>query len=255
MALGRFGAVRRAELSAARRRNCQHVPVLDTILAIVALVLALAVPLGIERAKKPRLELTPSTWSAQGAVPFTFAVFRVQNKPISWWPANKLLSRDLAQACKVTLEYQQWATGARVATIPVLQGRWSSHTEPFRIRPADLPGSPGFSGPPASGAPSPPGQLVQWTFDPSMDTPEQDIPATTDGDEIAVAILRADGSAYVFNNDSYARPGFDGPKRQLATGDYRIVARVTGANFAECSREFKLAFEDGNFSKFRLTAV
>jgi len=55
---------------------------LDTILAIVAIALAVAVPLGIEYLKKPRLDLVPSVWAPPGMAPWTFAVFRVRNKPI-----------------------------------------------------------------------------------------------------------------------------------------------------------------------------
>jgi hypothetical protein len=89
-------------------------------------------------------------------------------------------------------------------------------------------------------------------YDPSLIKHEQDVPVSDDGEEVAVAILLNDGNAFAFSEDSYAHPGFANPAWQLTRGDYRVVIRVSGSNFRECRQDFKLVYEDGDFSKFRL---
>jgi hypothetical protein len=81
------------------------------VVAIVALVAAFAVPIGIEAFERSRLEIGPSLWSSEGPVNWTFATVRVRNRP-TWWGVKRLLTRQAAQACVVDLEYYRWGTDA-----------------------------------------------------------------------------------------------------------------------------------------------
>jgi hypothetical protein len=94
------------------------------ILAIVAIVLAVIVPTGIEYLKKPRLDIVPGNWEPQGTAPWKFAVARVVNRSLPR-PFSKLFTRETAHGCKVSIEYQEWSTGKRL--LPTITGRWSGH--------------------------------------------------------------------------------------------------------------------------------
>ena len=91
------------------------------------------------------------------------------------------------------------------------------------------------------------------SFDPTLDPPQQDVGASQEGEEVAVAILR-DGKAFAFSAESYAYSEFGKPDWELTRGTtYYIIVRVRGYN-AEGQEEFKLEYLDDNFANFRLQA-
>jgi len=66
----------------------------------------------IERLKKPRLEIKPVTWQPSGPLPpMTFASAQVLNKPLPG-PLAKILNRDAAESCEVTIDFFTWGDEA-----------------------------------------------------------------------------------------------------------------------------------------------
>jgi hypothetical protein len=209
----------------------------------------------------------------RGSVNWTFATVRVRNRP-TWWGVKRLLTRQAAQACVVDLEYYRWGTDERV--LPRIPGRWSSHYQPIRYvpYPGGIPYQPSstppytqvqpygggtastsmpFSqGPAPSGAPAPPTQFDP-VFDPSLDSPQQDVAVSPEGEEVAVAILTQAG-AYAFSTDSYGHYAFGNPAWKLEFGTYRIVVRVRGSG-VKCERAFRLDYNSNNFSEFKLLSA
>lgn len=106
-----------------------------TILGVVAIAVAVAVPFGIERLKRPRLEIVSSQWSPPGFVLWTFATVRIRNRPLSK-VLDKLLTRQPVQGCTADIDFYHWDSDACTFTVP---GRWSSAPEPLRLVPEDLP--------------------------------------------------------------------------------------------------------------------
>lgn len=106
-----------------------------TILGVVAIAVAVAVPFGIERLKRPRLEIVSSQWSPPGFVLWTFATVRIRNRPLSK-VLDKLLTRQPVQGCTADIDFYHWDSDACTFTVP---GRWSSAPEPLRLAPEDLP--------------------------------------------------------------------------------------------------------------------
>ena len=246
--------------------------IIGIVLGAAGLGAAVGVPLGIERLKKPQLEIVPTTWQASGPIyPMTFASAQVRNKGLRA-PFRKPLRRDAAEACEVFIEYYKWGSdGEKV--LPTLPGRWDSHPEPRRLVPLALPGTPGAptastaptsgtaptfgaatlgTASPAAGAPQPVGVI----YDPSLDTPQQDIAVGSDRGQVSVAILR-DGEAFAFSNESYAHLAnrLGNPDWKLNKGVYRIVIRVRPSNAEEQRQEFKLEYLSDNFAEFRLQAI
>lgn len=256
------------------------------ILAIVALLLTVIVPLAIERWKRPKLEITAATWPTPGPVNRTFAVARVRSKPLR----VPFLRRDVAQGCEIELDFR--CADKERKFLPI-KGRWSSHQEPISTSLAG--GVRPIVGPPVTGAPAPynggsitPGQYGAGTgaatpssggtastssypggssiqpfggnpgmdyisrYDPSLDPPQQDIGVSRDGEEVAVAILR-DGKAYAFSTQSYNYPDFGNPDWGLPQGTYYIDISIQGSNVKKKSKRFKLEYlDDNNFAAFRL---
>jgi hypothetical protein len=98
------------------------------------LLAAIGVPLGIERYKRPRLEIEPVKWrAARPTYPMTFASVQVTNRPISGL-ISSFLSRDVAEACEITIDFYTWGDEAsRERVFDTIRGRWDSHVpEPFR---------------------------------------------------------------------------------------------------------------------------
>jgi hypothetical protein len=257
------------------------------VIAIVAVVAAVVIPLGIEQLKRPQLEIVPSQWSPPEFVPWTFATVRIRNKPVAIWGVRRLLSREIAQACSVEIDYGEVDSAAPFLKLP---GRWSSVREPLRFL---LPGGDEITdpfsstpvtgvGPPVSGGTAPtytfePPQIgtlsaagaavppqgsgiariprrVRVIYDPTLDPGKLDISVSPDGEEVAVAILR-DREAYAFTTASYNYPSWGNPEWKLELQKtYRIVVRVRGSGIQQ-ERAFKLSYLDNDPSKFRLQEI
>jgi hypothetical protein len=220
---------------------------------VVGIVLggaALAVAIGIEWAKRPRLSIEPSEFAAQAPVAWTFAAVWVRNKPmprvVRWF-----LVREAAQACRATVDFFTWGTDARA--VPSVRGRWSGNPEPLRTVRVD-------TGPTNAMAYAASGQQPPVTFcaqyDPTLDPGEHDVRSSDGGEQVAVAVLRADGSrnAYAWGTESYAYPLWEKPEWRLPHGTYKVVVSIE-ANGVSKQRAFKLEFLDNDFSKFRLTVA
>jgi len=94
-------------------------------------------------------------------------------------------------------------------------------------------------------------------YDPSLDTPQQDISVGSDRGHISVAILK-DGNAFAFANDSYGTPPSNHlckPEWKLTLGEtYLIEIHIKGAN-VNYNKAFKLEYLTDNFSDFKLKDV
>jgi hypothetical protein len=107
-------------------------------LGVAAIVVAIAIPLWVERLKRPRLGIIASQWVAGRPVPWTFAAVQVQNRPLSG-ALGALLTREVAQGCRVQIDFLRWGTDERA--IDTVQGRWSSHPDLRPASPVSAPSS------------------------------------------------------------------------------------------------------------------
>jgi hypothetical protein len=239
-------------------------------LAIVAIVLAIAIPLGIELLKRPRLRIEAAPWVPQGPVPWIFAVVRVQNLPLPR-PWSILLRRDLATGCEITAEFRIKAQGR---ALPPLACRWSGARPPVRQIPISA--QTGVVGPSPSAAPPPqltagtailsssdatarssnptPGYTAIFDREALSDSYHFDIGPGKEGSEAAVAILVRDIGAFAFNAESYAYPTFAKPEWELRHADYEVTVTVTSGQI-RASRVFSLAYFTDDFAAFRLEPV
>jgi hypothetical protein len=101
------------------------------VIGLIIAAVALIVPFVIEILKRPRLDVVPVTWRPHRAFPFTFASAGVRNGPLPK-PLGMLLSRDIAQACDVFIDYYKWEY-PDVKLFDSIQARWDSHPQPERI--------------------------------------------------------------------------------------------------------------------------
>lgn len=219
------------------------------IAALVLAGLAITLTVGIEWAKRPRLEIRPSRFRPSGPIAWTFAAVQVQNKPLRR-PWSWFLTRQTASGCRVTIDFFRWATGDRAFT--TVPGRWSAHPEPLRhSRRAVSPAEAGAAQAEAL-IQIKAGRTEVYTaqYDPSLDPREHDVRASEDGDEVAVAVLTTAG-AYAWGTESYAYPGWGKPEWEIERGTYRVVVRLDGAGISK-EATFKLEYLDEDFAKFRL---
>jgi hypothetical protein len=217
-------------------------------IAILALIAALIVPLGIERLKRPRLDIIPSPWTPSRPVAWTFAAVRIRNLPLRGL-AGMFMTRGEAQGCRVEIDFTDLATGTR--PFDTVQGRWSSHPEPLQWVPnPPLAAIPGIGG---TAIPAPGTGGFAPAFDPSLIRHEQDVAVSKDGEEVPIAVLRA-GDAYAWTSSSYGYPIWADPNLHLPHGTYRVDVRVQGSN-VDHSQSFKLEYLNTDFTKFRLQPV
>lgn len=256
-----------------------------TVLGLVAIGVAIAVPFGIEALKRPRLEIIPSQWSPSRFVTWTFATVRVYNKPLAK-PLNRLVTRQAAQGCVIEIDYYLLDSEAR--SFPTVPGRWSSVPEPLRSVPSSLATErragcggttsafTGFPvtgvGPPVTGGTAPIFAVPSVSapvastgagfaepkftvvYDPTLDPGQRDVAVSQAGEEVAVAILR-DGEAFAFSTESYNHPSWGNPAWRLTRGStYRIVVCVRGSSIQE-ERKFRLEYLSHDISQFRLQEI
>lgn len=220
------------------------IAVLGLVIAALALVMGIAVPLVIESVKRPKLEIVATTWIPGRPFPFTFASARVVNKPLGI-PFRWFLRRDVAQACEVYIDY--YKLGSEQKQFSTIQGRWDGQPEPRFL----------FGAPTASAAEDTneeqdtpdPLQPVAILYDP---LPRQDIAPGEDGQQISVAILTNKDEAFAFSNESYAYELMSKPEWKLTKATYRIVVRVRGSNIGESLQAFILEYLIADFSRFQL---
>jgi len=151
--------------------------------------------------------------------------------------------------CAVTVEFHR-----RDGTLAFhsVEGRWSSQPEPLRRQPVTgVPNVQQFLN-----APQPAVQVTLADFyDPALAAASRrlDISAEQGGEEVAVAVLKSDGTAFAWGAESYAFAGWAKSDWQLELGTvYYVTVRVEGSGVHAASR-FELPFLAGDFSKFTLS--
>jgi len=136
-----------------------------------------------------------------------------------------------------------------------VQGRWDSHPQPIRLVPVSTDIDRAN---PSSAVNADAGLPVACTeFDPSIDSPQEDIAAGSSRGQVSVAILIVEGEAFAFANESYAyEPLLGNPAWKLPMGTYRIIIRVRASNLPdEHQQAFKLEYLSNDFAKFQLQAT
>ena len=210
------------------------------IAGVVLAASALVLMVGVEWLKRPRLEILPTSWRASLPVPWVFAAVKIRNRPL-WRPLQAVLVRNSALGCEVTLEIR--VPGQTQLAIPEIAARWSGQPEPIRSVPMPAPVSPGGSGQSRV--------IMVAQYDPTMlpQTLRFDVPSTQDGQEIAIAVLRDDGTAHAWGAESYAFPGWKNPVWELDRQVYEVTVRAQASGISK-SRRFRLDNLAPDFARF-----
>lgn len=199
---------------------------------------ALVVMIALEWLKRPRLEVMAETWKPSGPTAWWFAVAHVRNKPLSLLLRGWLV-RQSATGCEITLQFRDAAQS--VPTLPDVAARWSANREPITLAPQP---------------PSTPGGQVTYVaaYDPTLvpDTRRFDVPPSGIGQEVAVAIIRADNNAFIFGAESYAHPMFGNPQWQLGRQIYDVEVIAESSGIRAVGR-FRLDNRAASYASFRLT--
>jgi hypothetical protein len=151
-------------------------------LGLVAVALAVAVPLSVEWARRPCLRIERGS-DANHDPYWRIVHVHVFNEPLRGRLAKYLL-RNPAAGCRVTMEFVSRSDGSRVSA----RGKWSARSEPFAIVPV---------------GPAKLGQL----FDPERlpQTMTLDVSPSAAGEPVAVAIKHnGDAQAYAYDPEIYA---------------------------------------------------
>jgi hypothetical protein len=197
-----------------------------SIIGVVLALAALALPVAIERKRRPRLSIEASEWEPETEVSWEFATVRVSNQPLrGFW--GLLLTRASADGCVVSFSIVGPDTSSDVALD--LPGRWSGAPEPYRteIRRRQDDGW----------------ERVE-TFDHRL-VPGSfrfDIPSTGVGEEVAITVHR-EAQAFAFNSWSYAHPAWGKPEWRLPPGHYTVGVRAS-ASGCEARGHFALRVSD-----------
>jgi hypothetical protein len=206
-------------------------------MALVALILAaLAYPFAaaIEWLKRPRLEAKlEGAWVGATPTDWTFAHVWIRNRPLPRG-LRSILVRETASAATATLKFSK----ARQQVLPQIPARWSSKREPTKQE----------IGPTIEGS--------EWRELITTYLPEV-VPQTLTNDltpgkweEVAVAVLFADGQAYAWGAESYSAGG----RREdwkLERGEYEVAISVESSGISK-TFEFRLDNFAADFSRFRL---
>jgi hypothetical protein len=210
------------------------------IAGILLAAVALVVAVGIEWLKRPHLEVRATQWQPKLPVPWVFAAVEVHNRPLMW-PVRLLLTRNSAQGCEVTLEFRR--QGQKALAIPEVAARWSGHPEPIKSEPVIKTSKS------SGGGAVEVGFLLQ--YDPTMvpATLRFDVPAGEGGQEVAVAVLRDDGTAHAWGAESYAFPAWKNPNWALERQVYEVTVKVRASGIAT-SRRFVLDNLAPDFARF-----
>jgi hypothetical protein len=98
--------------------------------------------------------------------------------------------------------------------------------------------------------------VARTEFDPSLDSPQEDIATGSSRGQVSVAILTVKGEAFAFANESYAHEPSPGQARVEATYGYlpdsRASTSVEQDRADEYKQAFKLEYFSNDFSKFQL---
>jgi hypothetical protein len=163
-------------------------------ISFLAVGVAIVVPLAIERARRPDLQVGKADDgnARHLAPPARFVHARVTNRPLKRW-----LQRDTANGCKVDITFRSRSDGK----VTTMQGRWSATPQP----------------------------LNQGVFDNERvpQTLRFDLPPDEAGEVIPVAIKRdGDANAFGFTSESYGEPTLCLSSLALPDEEYDVEVRV-----------------------------
>jgi len=203
------------------------------LVSLVLAVAAIGLTVSIELLKRPSLEVRAIIWQPREPVAWTFAAVRVFNRPLPGF-LRTMIVRAPAQCCEVTLEFRE--PGRDYIVIPLVPARWSSQPEPLRsVMVTDDGGSPSF--------------VVQYDRTMVPQTKRLDLAAGEDGEEVAVAVQRADGSAHAFGAESYEFENWSNPNWELRRQVYEVTVHITASGLTH-SRRFRLDNTAPDFARF-----
>jgi hypothetical protein len=184
---------------------------LTSFLSILAVVLALGVPLFVEHRRRPRLrvELAPDSTFGGHDDPYKrpasrLVHVRIVNEPMKG-PWSRWLLTNHAISCKVTIKFLR--NGVQV--FDPIPGRWSSTPQPLQV---DFGIVNGFLLP-----------ITRYNQEAVPQTLRFDLPPDPAGEVVAFAMkVQRRKSAYAFSSESYQHPGLEHPDWRLPLGDYEV---------------------------------
>lgn len=209
------------------RRRVLHAEVLGLVgagLGVLAVVLAIFVPLAVEWGRRPRLRIERGR-EVDRDPHWRIVHIHVVDKPLGGLFANFLL-RNPATGCHVTMELVSRSGASRV----ISRGKWSARSEPFAIVPVVAPNIRrsrprawrSFVRPRRR---RPHAALAQ-VFDPERlpQTLTLDVSPSTVGEPVAVAIKHdGDAQAYAFDPEIYVFGNLRNPAFALPDKAYDVT--------------------------------
>lgn len=180
--------------------------------------------------RRPKVEIRPRVWKGGGAETWTFAAVEARNRPLPSW-LSWLFTRETAYGCHISIEFLR----GNQTVIEAFAGRWSDRPEPIRVDP--LPDG-------------------TFRFVPALEllpgSRVFDLPPTWRWHEVAVAVLRTDGTAHAWGAESYFSPEWRRPDWELDQARYEIALDVTWAD-QRTKALFELKFTSTDFADFQVT--
>jgi hypothetical protein len=183
----------------------------SVITSIISILIAIALPLGIEWLRRPslRIERSDDLNRIDASPPWRIVHVKVINKPLGGLKGRFLL-RNTASGCRVDMVFTSRSDRKQLLT----NGRWSATPQPI------------------SHAVMPDSRVVSH-FNPELvpQTLTFDVAPHDDGEVLAVAIkAEGDASAFAFTSESYAASNMRAPMFELPDEGYdvSVVVRAGG---------------------------
>jgi hypothetical protein len=211
------------------------------VLAVIALI-AFAVQ---AIAARPSLRIERAEWPNASSAR-SFAVARISNAP----PPKGLRWVNRAVASRAHVQVRIFRDGIVVQDF---KARWSSRPEPFRALMYETGGVRWhLTGSTTAGVPpGEPPMVLSYDQALAVESRTLDLPASSDGEEVPVAIMQAVGEAVVahaFSSESYAYPRYAMPGRLLEQGNYEVEMTVRSGDRSATRRfRMRVGIEPGNF--------
>jgi hypothetical protein len=197
-----------------------------TVLGLIGVLLALSVPLTIERLRRPRLRIERAddvnAEDPDSNFAFRLLHIRVVNEPLGRWLTRWLL-RNSATGCRVQIRFVSQSDQSVVK----MAGRWTATGQPLtHDNKYDA-------------------NLVPQTL-------RFDVPADPAGEQLGIAVkIDGEDDAYGFTSASYGAPGFQLAKLRLPHQAYRVDVEARAGGIT-ATKTFLLDNPDGRCTSFRL---
>jgi hypothetical protein len=202
-------------------------------LGLLGVILALAVPIGIELARRPVLRIERADDANSPDPCWRIVHVRVINEPLRGWRGRFLL-RNSASGCRVAMEFRSLSDGK---SLPA-RGKWSANAEPLMIIPDD----------------DDPGRFRQ-AFDLSKipQTLTLDVSPSADGEPVAIAIKHnGDAVAYAFDPWLYAGGNLRNEEYALPHEQYEVTVTARAGGIGSEPRRFLLHNDGTEYRDLRL---